>query len=60
MISKSYWLMETASAAASSSGVFRLANGSTSAPDPKLTAMFAAERERFKALYGAVKEEFRR
>jgi xylulokinase len=30
------------------------------APDPKLAAMFAAERERFKALYGAVKEEFRR
>jgi xylulokinase len=28
-------------------------------PDPKLAAMFAAQRERFKALYGAVKEEFR-
>ena len=30
------------------------------APDPKLAAMFAAQRERFKALYGAVKAEFRR
>jgi xylulokinase len=30
------------------------------APDPKLAAMFAAQRERFKALYSAVKEEFRR
>src|SRR5271154_7055361 len=30
------------------------------APDPKLAAMFASNRERFKALYAAVKEEFRR
>jgi xylulokinase len=30
------------------------------APDPKLAAMFAAQRQRFKALYSAVKEEFRR
>jgi xylulokinase len=30
------------------------------APDPKLAAMFDAERGRFKALYSAVKEEFRR
>jgi xylulokinase len=29
-------------------------------PDPKLAAMFAAQRARFKALYGAVKAEFRR
>ena len=30
------------------------------APEPKLAAMFAAQRERFKALYGAAKEEFPR
>jgi xylulokinase len=30
------------------------------APDPKLAAMFAIQRERFKALYSAAKEEFRR
>jgi xylulokinase len=29
-------------------------------PDPKLAAMFSAERKRFKALYSAVREEFRR
>ena len=29
-------------------------------PEPKLAAMFASNRERFKALYGAVKAEFRR
>jgi xylulokinase len=30
------------------------------APDPKLAAMFTIQRERFKALYSAAKEEFRR
>ncbi len=30
------------------------------APDPELSAQFAKQRERFKALYRAVKEEFRR
>jgi xylulokinase len=29
-------------------------------PEPQLAAMFARQRERFKALYGAVKAEFRR
>jgi xylulokinase len=29
-------------------------------PDPVLTEAFARQRERFKALYGAVKAEFRR
>ncbi len=29
-------------------------------PDPKLAAMFAKQRERFTALYSAVKEEFRK
>jgi len=29
-------------------------------PEPKLAAMFASQRERFKALYSAVKPEFRR
>jgi xylulokinase len=30
------------------------------APEPKLATMFAAQRERFQALYGAVREEFLR
>jgi xylulokinase len=30
------------------------------APDPRLAEMFGVQRERFKALYGAGKEEFRR
>ena len=29
-------------------------------PDPKLAAMFAKQRERFTALYSAVKAEFRK
>ena len=29
-------------------------------PDPELAEIFARQRERFKALYGAVKPEFRR
>jgi xylulokinase len=29
-------------------------------PDPKLADLFAKQRERFKALYGAVKPEFRK
>jgi xylulokinase len=29
-------------------------------PDPKLADLFARQRERFKALYAAVKPEFRR
>ena len=29
-------------------------------PDPGLAEAFAKQRERFKALYGAVKAEFRR
>ena len=29
-------------------------------PDPELVGLFARQRERFKALYGAVKPEFRK